>query len=400
MSWGAPFAAVWNAATDTAKETAQAAAQTAKSAYDYTARKAVQAYEYTKAKAIEGAIYVRDKAVQGAIYAKDKAIEGAIYAKDKAVQGYGLAKDAAGAVARGVGRGAIEARYYQALGPAGVAKLAYDKVRDALGMNEAGSSVANCPACAAKCAKLQEALNKAEIAEDTYNEDGESKGITGGYQRLDPVKDAKELKSLGIVDPKEQLAPDETDFRARIYKRVVAGKTEYVVGYRGTAPREGLMNNLKPGANVREDVTQALGLNGPDDSSAYDRAIKLATTVSRNAAKNGATVSYTGHSLGGGMASAAAAQSGNPATSFNAAGLHPNTVGGLIPDDGGEVEAIFTPTDPLSLIQDNTGLPKAHGKRHVVPFPDDGEVQNAKDTHGMRLVMEGIKQEQRDAKCI
>lgn len=400
MSWGAPFAAVWNAATDTAKGAAQAAAQTAKSAYDYTATKAVQAYEYTKAKAIAGAHYVKEKAVQGAIYARDKAVEGAVYAKEKAVQGYGLAKDAAGAAARGVGRAAIEARYYQALGPAGVAKLAYDKAREALGMDEAGSSVANCPACAAKCAKLQEALNKAEIAEDTYTDDGKTAGKVGGYDRLDPIKDADELKRLGIFDPKEQLDPEESDFRASIYKRVVGGKTEYVVGFRGTAPREGLLNNLKEGANIREDVTQALGLNSPGDRSAYDRAIKLATKVSRNARKQGASVSYTGHSLGGGMASAAAAQTGNPATSYNAAGLHPNTVGGRIPDDGGEVEAIFSPTDPLSLVQDNTDLPKAHGKRHVVPFPDGGEVQNAKDTHGMRLVMEGIKQEQKDAKCL
>jgi len=38
-------------------------------------------------------------------------------------------------------------------------------------------------------------------------------------------------------------------------------------------------------------------------------------------------VETTGHSLGGGMASAASVASGKASTTFNAAGLHPNTVG-------------------------------------------------------------------------
>ena len=41
MSWGSPFAAAWNAATDTAKAVAYSAAQTSKSAYDYVADRTV-----------------------------------------------------------------------------------------------------------------------------------------------------------------------------------------------------------------------------------------------------------------------------------------------------------------------------------------------------------------------
>ena len=135
-------------------------------------------------------------------------------------------------------------------------------------------------------------------------------------------------------------------------------------------------------------------------TSAYSRAIILAKKVSMHAAKQGAAVSYTGHSRGGGMASAAAVSTGKAASTYNAAGLHLNTVGGRIPDDAGKVEAVFSPSDPLSALQDNSNLPKAFGKRHVVPFPDGEKLQNAKDTHGMRLVMEGIVQEQRDAGCV
>lgn len=380
MGWGSSFLDAVGTATEAAKSAARAAASTAKSAYDYASDKAVRAYEATKNAAIATATAAKDVAVTGAKVVADGVVTGAKVA------------------GRALGRGAIEARYAQAAGPKKTAERAYRKAREALGMGKAGSPVQHCPAQVKKCAQLQEALNKAEIAEDTYSTaDGKPRTV-GGYKRLDPTLDAKELKDLGLSP--EELAPTDSDFRAHVYKGVnSAGQTEYVVGFRGTAPREGLMNNLKPGANVREDVTQALGMNGPDDSSAYDRAIKMAVKVKRNAAKQGATVSYSGHSLGGGMASAAAAMTGKPAHSYNAAGLHPNTVGGKIPPGAGKVEAVFSPTDPLSAIQDNSPLPKAYGHRHVVPFPDGGSVEGVRDTHGMRLVMEGLKQEQKDAGC-
>ena len=398
MGWGTPFASVWSAATDTAKEAAQAAAQTAKSAYDYTAKKAVQAYEYSKTKVIEGAQYAKAKAIEGAIYAKNKAIEGAVYAKNTAIEGYHLAKDVAGAAAQGVVRAGIEARYLQALGPVEIAKRAYEKARESLGMNEAGSSVEACPKCAAKCAKLQDALEKAELAEAAYNETG---GDIAGYERLDPIEHAAEFERLGLFNAQEVLSPDESDFRAQIYKRKgINGQVEYVVSFRGTQPREGLLENLKSGANVRDDITQAFGLNDQNDDSAYGRAVQLAKIVSANANRRGASISFTGHSLGGGMASAAAAATGNPATTYNAAGLHPNTVGARIKGGAGEVEAIFSPSDPLSFVQDNSDLPKAFGKRHVVPFPDGEKVESARDTHSMRLVRLGIQQEQRDAGCV
>lgn len=397
MSWGSPFATAWNAATDTAKRAAQASAETAKSAYDYVAKKTVQGYEYTKDKAVQGATYAKDKAVQGAIYAKDKAVQGATYAKDKAVQGFGLAKDAAGAGLQVVARVAIEARHLQALGPLAGAKYAYDKAKSELGLNKAGSPVKYCPLRAANCEKLADTLEKAKLAEASYDVESENNIDIGDYKRLNPKNknDADELSKLGIDDPSE-LLPKDSDFHAQIFKRIKNGKTEYVVAFRGTAPREGFLNNLKKGANIREDIDQALGMS----TSAYSRAIILAKKVSMHAAKQDAAVSYTGHSLGGGMASAAAVSTGNAASTYNAAGLHLNTVGGRIPDDAGKVEAVFSPSDPLSALQDNSDLPKAFGKRHVVPFPDGEKLQNAKDTHGMRLVMEGIVQEQRDAGCV
>ena len=407
MGWGSPFASAWNAATDAAKSAANSAAQKAKSAYDYTADKVIKSYEYAKdeaalgkRKAVQGYDYAKDKAIVGLNVAKQKAVQGFDHAKANAAKVYQHAKGAAGMAVQGVARVGIEARHLQALGPFGTANYAYGKARAALGLNRAGSAVHPCPALKAKCANLKEALAKAEIADDTYNDSaGESGSKVGGYQRLDPKRDADELKRLVISNPQELLEPKSSDFRAYIYKRVKGGKTEYVIGYRGTKPTEKLLDNAKKGANWRDNFDQGIGHGTDDGGSAYNRAMRLALRVSRNARKQGASVSYTGHSLGGGLASAAAVITGNAATTYNAAGLHPNTVGGSFPKDAGPVEAIFSPSDPLSFAQDNSPLRNAYGKRHVVPFPDGEKLQGPLDTHAMRLVKKGIQQEQKDAGC-
>ena len=384
MSWGAAFSNAWSAASARGKAAAQEVAASARSAYDYGKAKAIQGYNY----------------------AKEAAAQGYRSAKGAAAQGYQSAKNAAVGAARGVmqgaSRAAIEARYIQAAGPAAAAKRAYGKARSALGLNKAGSPVQPCPRVTAKCKKLKDALDKAMLAENTYKDDaGKPSDTIAGYKRLDPVRDAEEFRKLGITNPKEMLEPKKSDFRARIYKRVVeGGKTEYVIGFRGTQPTEKFLDNFKEGANWRDNIEQPLGGAADNPGSAYSRAMRLAIRVNRNARKLGASVSYTGHSLGGGLASAAAVVTGQPAVTHNAAGLLPATVGGRFPDPPAPVQAIFTPSDPLSFGQDNLPIPKAYGTRQVVPFPDGEKVRGILDTHGMRLVIAGIEQEQKDAGCV
>jgi hypothetical protein len=48
----------------------------------------------------------------------------------------------------------------------------------------------------------------------------------------------------------------------------------------------------------------------------------------------GGNIHFTGHSLGGGIASAAAIWTGGSATVFNAAGVHANTLGDFSPSRG------------------------------------------------------------------
>ena len=51
-------------------------------------------------------------------------------------------------------------------------------------------------------------------------------------------------------------------------------------------------------------------------------------------ASTGGNIHFTGHSLGGGIASVAAIWTGGSATVFNAAGVHANTLGGYAPSRG------------------------------------------------------------------
>jgi len=66
------------------------------------------------------------------------------------------------------------------------------------------------------------------------------------------------------------------------------------------------------------DVAQAFGL----PTRQYRQAIDWATSLAGEAG----SVRFTGHSLGGGLATAAALATGGTANVFNAAGVHPNTI--------------------------------------------------------------------------
>ena len=85
------------------------------------------------------------------------------------------------------------------------------------------------------------------------------------------------------------------------------------------------------GSNGRGDwvanIRQAFGLK----SAQYSQALGQAQTVY---SFTGGNVHFVGHSLGGGLAAASAILTGGSATVFNAAGVHPSTVSGLVPASG------------------------------------------------------------------
>lgn len=138
-----------------------------------------------------------------------------------------------------------------------------------------------------------------------------------------------------------RLTPDmleraDSSFRARVYVSDQGGETRYVVAFRGSETGEDWMNNGQ----------QAFGAS----SEHYDKALRIGQRL----AAVDADVTLTGHSLGGGMASAAALASGHEADTFNASGLHPSTIasaqaGGRATPD---IDAFYLRGDPLSTVQD------------------------------------------------
>ena len=168
-------------------------------------------------------------------------------------------------------------------------------------------------------------------------------------------------------------------------------------------------------------------------SDYYDRAQDVANRVDL---KSGGQVSFTGHSLGGGLASAAAVSTGQPATTFNAAGLSHSTVSEPKP---AAVDAYYVDGDVLSGAQDNRGaviggvagalsatgpvgeavggaaagyaayreakgaplMPSAYGTRHRLPAvtPPGQSLFSRAIKHGMPWVESGLKQQRKDLGC-
>lgn len=119
------------------------------------------------------------------------------------------------------------------------------------------------------------------------------------------------------------LQPKESGFRAEIYlpdpevlgpgyKPVLAmkgsaGQVATAQGLRDTTMEDFLANNFPQAIGQRTDY--------------YDRAMGLALDLKTG----GIDFEITGHSLAGGMGSAASMVTGAPATTFNPAGVHPDT---------------------------------------------------------------------------
>lgn len=176
------------------------------------------------------------------------------------------------------------------------------------------------------------------------------------------------------------------------------------VAFKGTTPTSGQDwgNNAK----------QALGM----DSDYYRSSVGIGKSLK----ESGADVDLTGHSLGGGMASAASGTSGRPATTFNAAGLNPGTAaqyGGT--SQKSSIEAYRVSGEILSGLQSqgwggtlvaagagaaiggpigaligaalkaglSALLPDAAGTLHELP----GSGINPVDRHGMNQVIDGIE---------
>ena len=119
------------------------------------------------------------------------------------------------------------------------------------------------------------------------------------------------------------MHPDESGFRAEIYlpdSSVLGPGYKPVLAFKGSSGQVMTPDGLRDTGSedfVANNFPQSVGL----ETDYYDRAMALA----RDLKLAGLDFELTGHSLAGGMASAASAVTGVEATTFNAAGLHPQT---------------------------------------------------------------------------
>jgi hypothetical protein len=200
-------------------------------------------------------------------------------------------------------------------------------------------------------------------------------------------------------------------YRAQVYRpdpAVWGNSTRFgpTVAFQGTT---GVFNG---------DVSASVGQGLRFQTDYYNRAL----SIGRSTFARGSNVTFTGHSLGGGLASAAATAGGGNGTTFNAAGLHSSTVTGY----GGQVrptniDAYRVDNEPLTGTQEqgwkgtlgagliagplgalgkvalSSKMPDAIGTPRDIPATSTSPVGK----HGMGDVKKGIeKQKQEDQKKI
>jgi hypothetical protein len=449
MGWGAAFASAWSGATNAARSAAMAVSEYAGAAYQRTAQKmspvqmAMQPQQALVQFATEltrpPAELAAEAAKKGAVAAKDAAIEAydaakksAVAAKDAAIDAYDAAKNAA---AQKLKQGAnwAENKANSSWGnfvvPAREEQIrkAYGTAFEKLSDSPAGSPSKGCPKKQAECRRLKKARDDAILSEHVYIDQDDTdlrsskdpadvKRVakadellrSTGFSPLDirNADDRKELAALGLDDPKRLLEPENSSFRARVYKR----GNEYVVAYRGTQTRADWWTNVKNGSGLK--------------SHHYTQSAEIAKSLKSTGKNKCINVSFTGHSLAGGLASHSAYLSGFPATTHNAAGLNRAILGDSDPAAAGPVDAYFSPADPLNALQDNRKdvlggmilaatpwpavraalagwlginemrdtpvMPQAYGERRPLPLPQQNKAPGILEGHGMPLIIEGL----------
>ncbi|MDO5623874.1 MAG: hypothetical protein Q4G71_04210 [Pseudomonadota bacterium] len=152
--------------------------------------------------------------------------------------------------------------------------------------------------------------------------------------------DRAALAQAGLTP--ELLRIPGSNFRAQVYlpdPEVFGTDMKATLVFKGT--------NMTSLEDWRNNAHQALDRHSPY----YERAVEIGNEL-REARVD---IHIAGHSLGGGLASAAAAASGLPASTFNAAGLHANTVaryGGPAQSDTRQIDAWYVRGEGLNQVQE------------------------------------------------
>ncbi|MGK6354109.1 lipase family protein [Sphingomonas sp. DT-207] len=205
------------------------------------------------------------------------------------------------------------------------------------------------------------------MADDVYND---IPAPPPGYR----VATESDLARIGLSP--QDLSSPQSAFRARVYLSGEGASAQYVVSFRGSTDA----------SDWKANAQQAVGL--PSDQ--YARALMLAKAIGRHPDAN---VTLTGHSLGGGLASAAALASGRDAATFNAAGLSDATIDrarairGNTDSPAPEIAAFYVRGEILSAVQD--GGDRVLGA--IFGGPLGGLLADAPEAYGDRIPLDAVR---------
>ncbi|WP_424404888.1 type VI secretion system tip protein TssI/VgrG [Pasteurella sp. PK-2025] len=244
----------------------------------------------------------------------------------------------------------------------------------------------------------RKALQHAALAKAAYEPIGSPP--PPGWKEISNNPD--ELAKYGLLT---DHFPENQDFQARFFvpdPAVFGDEMKPTVAFRGTR-----FDKLKDWEN---NVAQGVGR----ESEYYNQAIDIGVKIKESG--NADNIEFVGHSLGGGLASAASRASGAKATTFNAAGLNNATVARkteVIPSEittyrvKGEIltrlqefDGIDLTSTPLSNYGDIVtaiAMPNAtYTTRYDLPAQTKAHwfsVMNSVDDHGMDKVIQALNNE-------
>jgi len=213
------------------------------------------------------------------------------------------------------------------------------------------------------CECVKKPCDEAKVADHIYNT---INGIQeAGKTELNDYGNMHLVSPAGL--PSEFNSPDfkwsdpVTGFSSALYSVDHGnGNIELIYATAGTDDFNDVIN----------DAQQALGAV----SKQYYQSVKNAGILATWAANNGYTLSFTGHSLGGGLANANALATGLPATIYNPAGLSNATVNdpnlNLNLNYSSKVTAYIVRGEPVDYLNTKLGTP-VRGTRNYIGSPQD-----------------------------
>jgi hypothetical protein len=195
-----------------------------------------------------------------------------------------------------------------------------------------------------------EVLTSALIAKDVYFDRSISELLPEGVVRI--TNDSELDRELNLSNA--MLVNEDSGYYAAAYR---VG-SRFIIANRGT--------EFSSGVDWYANFIQGTGRIGAQ----YEQALRVAEAAN---AEVGDRVSFVGHSLGGGLASAQALAFRRQATTFNSSGVHARTVEryGISPSAGGKyIKAYYVEGEVLSYLQDS-------GKHYASAVARSAEAQSA-----------------------